>query len=44
MEDYRTVKSACGICDLSCGVLIRLKGGIPVKVEGDPEHPLSRGD
>ncbi|MBW2138709.1 MAG: molybdopterin-dependent oxidoreductase [Deltaproteobacteria bacterium] len=43
MTGEEIVKSACGICDLSCGVLIRLKGGIPVKVEGDPEHPLSRG-
>ncbi|MBW2123913.1 MAG: molybdopterin-dependent oxidoreductase, partial [Deltaproteobacteria bacterium] len=37
------VRSTCRICYNSCGVLIHLKGGKPVKVEGDPENPMSKG-
>jgi anaerobic selenocysteine-containing dehydrogenase len=37
------VKSTCTLCSSGCGVLIRIEGGRPVKVEGDPEHQASRG-
>jgi anaerobic selenocysteine-containing dehydrogenase len=37
------VKSVCGLCAGSCGVLITLEGGKPVMIKGDPESPPNRG-
>ncbi len=37
------VKSSCRICYNSCGVLIHMENGQPVRVEGDPFHPISKG-
>jgi len=37
------VKSACGICQIGCGVLVHMDNGRVVKVEGDPESPLNKG-
>jgi len=37
------VKSACGFCFSCCGIVLYVKDGKLVKVEGMPEHPLSRG-
>ena len=37
------VKTTCGICNLSCGMLIHMKDGKTVKVEGDPDNPANRG-
>jgi molybdopterin-containing oxidoreductase family iron-sulfur binding subunit len=38
--DYATT---CGGCSAGCGVLARVRDGRPVKLEGNPPHPLSRG-
>jgi molybdopterin-containing oxidoreductase family iron-sulfur binding subunit len=35
--------STCGGCDAGCGVLVTTRDGRPLKVEGNPDHPLSRG-
>jgi len=37
---YATV---CGGCTAGCGVLVKNRDGRPIKLEGNPEHPLSRG-
>jgi anaerobic selenocysteine-containing dehydrogenase len=37
------VKSACGFCGMGCGILIHMKDGKPVKVEGDPDNPNNKG-
>ena len=35
--------STCGGCTAGCGTLMRCRDGRPVKLEGNPDHPLSRG-
>jgi len=37
------VKSTCSVCRSICGVLLHIKDGKVVGIEGDPEHPISKG-
>ncbi len=39
----QTYASVCGGCSAACGVLIKSRDGRPIKLEGNPLHPLSRG-
>ncbi len=43
MTNEQTIKSTCTLCLAGCGVLIQMKDGKPVKVQGDREHPANRG-
>ena len=36
-------KSCCFFCHQNCGVLAYVKDGKVIAIEGDPEHPVSRG-
>ena len=35
--------STCTGCKQSCGTLIKTREGRPVKVDGNPDHPINRG-
>ena len=35
--------STCAGCSAGCGVLVKNRDGRPIKIEGNPEHPLSKG-
>ena len=35
--------STCGACPAGCGLLVKCRDGRPIKLEGNPDHPLSRG-
>src|SRR5207244_9937609 len=35
--------TACGACAARCGLLVKTRDGRPIKVEGNPTHPVSRG-
>ena len=37
------IRSSCRICHNNCGVLVRMEGGKPINVEGDPSNPMSKG-
>jgi anaerobic selenocysteine-containing dehydrogenase len=43
MAKTEIVKSVCGLCGSSCGVLISLEDDKPVKIAGNPESPPNRG-
>ena len=42
-QDERILRSHCRICHGGCGVLVYVKEGRVVKIEGDPQCPISRG-
>jgi len=33
----------CGACPARCGLLVKTRDGRPIKVEGNPAHPVSQG-
>jgi anaerobic selenocysteine-containing dehydrogenase len=39
----KIIKSTCGLCPIGCGILVYVKDGKALKVEGDPENPLNKG-
>lgn len=42
MKD-KVVRSHCRICHGGCGVLVHVQDGRAVRIEGDPESPISHG-
>lgn len=40
-EEIRT--GMCGMCPAGCGIHVRLIDGFPVKIDGNPDCPVSRG-
>ena len=43
MGDVKKLRTACRQCHGGCGVIAHVQDGKVVKVEGDPESPISRG-
>ena len=43
MSDVKYVKTVCRNCHGGCGVTAHVKSGKVVKVEGDPDSPISHG-
>jgi len=41
--DAKIVRTCCFECHTKCGVLAHVRDGRLIKVEGDPDHPISRG-
>jgi molybdopterin-containing oxidoreductase family iron-sulfur binding subunit len=35
--------STCGGCPAGCGLVVKNRDGRPIKLEGNPDHPLSEG-
>ncbi len=39
----RWVRTTCGYCSVGCGMLIGVRDGVAVAVQGDPDHPVNEG-
>ncbi len=39
----KKIRTACRQCLVGCGVIVHVQNGKVIKVEGDPESPISRG-
>lgn len=35
--------STCNVCPHSCGILVKTSEGRPIKIDGNPDHPVSKG-
>ena len=35
--------STCTMCESACGILIKTREGRPIKIDGNPDHPVSKG-
>src|ERR1041384_5810859 len=35
--------STCTGCNSACGILIKTREGRPIKIDGNPEHPVNKG-
>jgi len=40
----RVVKSTCGLCAVGCGIRVHIEDDEVVKIEGDADNPLNRGE
>ena len=43
MEEVKKIRTACRSCHGGCGVIAHVKDGKVIKVEGDPNSPISYG-
>ncbi len=43
LEDEKVFRSMCRMCHGTCGVLVHVRNGRVIKVEGDPDSPTNKG-
>ena len=43
MSEVKFIKTVCRSCHGGCGVIAHVKSGKVIKVEGDPQSPISHG-
>ncbi len=43
MDETRRVRTVCRSCHGGCGVIAHVRNGQVIKIEGDPDSPISRG-
>jgi anaerobic selenocysteine-containing dehydrogenase len=43
MGGVKKIKTVCRNCHGACGVIAQVEDGKVIKVEGDPDSPISRG-
>src|SRR4030043_59329 len=43
MEEIKKIRTACRSCHGGCGIIAQVKDGKVIKVEGDPNSPISHG-
>jgi len=43
MEEIKKIRTVCRSCHGGCGVIAQVKNGKVVKIEGDPDSPISYG-
>jgi len=43
MEEVKKIRTVCRSCHGECGVIAHVKDGKVIKVEGDPDSPISHG-
>jgi anaerobic selenocysteine-containing dehydrogenase len=43
MEEVKKIRTACRSCHGGCGIIAHVKDGKVIKVEGDPNSPISHG-
>ena len=43
MSDVQKIRTACRMCHGGCGVIAHVRNNRVIKVEGDPDSPISRG-
>ena len=39
----RWVRTTCGYCAVGCGMLVGVRDGRAISVQGDPDHPVNKG-
>ncbi|MFC1593009.1 molybdopterin-dependent oxidoreductase [Candidatus Omnitrophota bacterium] len=44
MSSNQVIRSVCGFCLVGCGILVHVEDGKPVKIKGDPDCPLNKGE
>ncbi len=42
-KDYEWKASACGLCYAQCSIVAKVKNGVIVKIEGNPDSPIGSG-
>lgn len=42
-DGAKTTTTICTFCAVGCGMLVQVKDGKVINIEGDPDHPINRG-